>query len=55
MLQNAAKTNTTKQTKDGMIAGPHTASQTAQPAYHHITAFKKKHKKKIGDEKKLPC
>ena len=34
MSQNAAKTNTTGQTKAGMIAGPHTASQTAQPAYH---------------------
>ena len=35
MSQNAAKTNTTGQTKVGMIAGPHTASQTAQPVYHH--------------------
>ena len=34
MPQNAAKTNITRKTKDGMIAGPHTAPQTAQPAYH---------------------
>ena len=35
MPQNAAKTNTIRKTKDGMIAGPHKASQMAQPAYHH--------------------
>ena len=33
MSQNAARINTTRQTKVGMIVGPHTASQKAQPAY----------------------
>ena len=34
MSQNAARTNNTDTPKAGMIAGPHTASQTAQPVYH---------------------
>ena len=40
MPQNAAKTNTTAKTKDGMIAGPHTASQMAQLVYHHSPFMK---------------
>ena len=34
MSQNAARTNSADTPKAGMIAGPHTTSQTAQSAYH---------------------
>ena len=40
MPQNAAKTNITRQTKDGMIASPHTVSQMAQLTYHPATVEK---------------
>ena len=37
MSQNAARTNSADTPKAGMIAGPPTASQTAQPAYQKVT------------------
>ena len=38
MAQNVATTNKTNRTLNGIIAGPHTPSQMAQPAYHQLVS-----------------
>ena len=40
MPHNVATTNTTSKTRNGMVAGTHTASQMAQPTYHHSPLMK---------------